>query len=336
MKPQGILETALYAPDLDASRRFYEEVLGFECLMAEEGRDAFFRCGNQMLLLFNPDKTAAVRPQGPGVAPPHGAHGPGHLCFRASLAEIDIWRERFENAGVVIDADFLWSNGARSLYIRDPAGNCIEFAEPKLWEIAEPVRSVRGAKLVAASHNPGKLREIEDLLGPHGVVAVSSGALGLTEPEETAPDFAGNAIIKSEAAARASGLVAISDDSGLCVDALDGAPGVHSARWAGPSKDFALAMRNVEEKLQAIPGASRRAQFISALAVTWPDGATQVFEGRVDGTLVWPPRGTKGFGYDPMFVPDGHAQTFGEMEPAVKHGLSHRARAFKLLADALL
>ena len=196
-------------------------------------------------------------------------------------------------------------------------------------------RTLRGARLVVASHNPGKLKEIDDLLGPYGVDAVSASALGLPEPEETAPDFAGNALLKAEAAMRATGLAAISDDSGICADALDGAPGIYSARWAGPAKDFALAMRNIEEKLQAQTAPSRKAHFISALAVAWPDGQTQVFEGRVDGTLVWPPRGGQGFGYDPMFVPDGYSQTFGEMAPAAKHGMSHRARAFKLLVDAL-
>ncbi|HBK07578.1 MAG TPA: non-canonical purine NTP pyrophosphatase, RdgB/HAM1 family [Acetobacteraceae bacterium] len=184
----------------------------------------------------------------------------------------------------------------------------------------------RGQKLVLASHNKGKLREIEALLRPHGVEVVSAGDLGLPEPEEDAPDFAGNARIKAVAAATASGLPALSDDSGFCVAALNGAPGVHSARWAGPSKDFAKAMALVNEKIGDNP--DRRAWFIAALCLAWPDGHTETFLGRIDGTLVWPPRGDNGFGYDPMFVPAGSQQTFGEIDPDQKHAISHRARAF--------
>ncbi len=184
----------------------------------------------------------------------------------------------------------------------------------------------RGETLVIASHNPGKLREIEALLLPHGVTVVSAGALGLPEPEEDAPDFVGNARIKAVAAAAASGLPALSDDSGFCVAALDGAPGVLSARWAGPAKDFAAAMVRVNERMA---GASdRRAWFIAALCLAWPDGHTETFVGRVDGEAVWPPRGGQGFGYDPMFVPVGMNATFGEMQPEAKHAISHRARAF--------
>jgi XTP/dITP diphosphohydrolase len=189
-----------------------------------------------------------------------------------------------------------------------------------------PRKLPRGAKLVLASHNPGKLREIEALLAPVGVEVVSAAALGLPEPEENAPDFAGNARIKALAAATASGLPALSDDSGFCVAALDGAPGVYSARWAGPSKDFAAAMAMVNERMG--DAADRRAWFIAALCLAWPDGHTDTFLGRVDGVTVWPPRGDKGFGYDPMFVPAGESVTFGEMEPDVKHAISHRARAF--------
>lgn len=195
-----------------------------------------------------------------------------------------------------------------------------------------------GATVVVASHNQGKVREINDLIAPFGLQARSVGELGLPEPEETGTTFAENACIKAVAAARASGMVAIADDSGLAVDALGGDPGIYSARWAGPDKDFDTAMRNVEEKLQAAGARSpsdRRACFVCALCVAWPDGATEVFEGRVSGALVWPPRGTNGFGYDPVFVADDHTQTFGEMEPAQKHALSHRADAFSKLTAAL-
>ena len=184
----------------------------------------------------------------------------------------------------------------------------------------------RGERLVLASHNPGKLREIEDLLRPHGVEIVSVGALGLAEPEETEPDFVGNARIKALAAATASGLPALADDSGFCVAALDGAPGVLSARWAGPDKNFAAAMALVHERMG--DAEDKRAWFVAALCVAWPDGHTATFIGRVEGAIVWPPRGEHGFGYDPMFVPLGGNETFGEMEPAAKHDVSHRARAF--------
>lgn len=190
-------------------------------------------------------------------------------------------------------------------------------------------------RLVVATHNPGKLREINDLLRPHGVVAVSAGSLGISEPLETEASFAGNAKLKALHSALSSDLPAIADDSGLCVDALGGEPGVHSARWAGPSKDFAMAMRNVEEKLQAKGAKDRNAHFVSALCIAWPDGQADLFEGRIDGTLAWPPRGANGFGYDPMFMPEGFDITFGEMEPAQKHAMSHRARAFRKLADAI-
>ena len=196
-------------------------------------------------------------------------------------------------------------------------------------------RKLEGARLVVATHNPGKLAEINDLLGRYGVVAVPAASLGISEPDETETSFAGNARLKALHSSRASGLPAIADDSGLCVDALGGEPGVHSARWAGPSKDFAMAMRNIEEKLQARGGAKRNAHFVSALCIAWPDGHMGMFEGRVDGALVWPPRGTRGFGYDPVFMPEGFDMTFGEMEPAQKHAMSHRARAFRKLADAI-
>ena len=180
--------------------------------------------------------------------------------------------------------------------------------------------------MVLASHNPGKLREFAALLGPVGIKLVSVAALGLPEPDEDAADFAGNARIKAVAAATASGLAALSDDSGFCVAGLGGAPGVHSARWAGPSKDFAGAMQQVHQRLGDT--ADRRAWFVAALCLAWPDGHTATFLGRTDGAVVWPPRGDKGFGYDPMFLPGGTQATFGEMEPDAKHAVSHRARAF--------
>lgn len=183
--------------------------------------------------------------------------------------------------------------------------------------------------LVIASHNPGKVREIAVLLEPYGVNVRSAAALGLVEPEETADSFAGNAALKAEAAAAASGLPALADDSGLCVAALEGAPGIYSARWAGPGKDFGQAMARVERELGE--AADRRAWFVCALALAVPGEPTRIFEGRVDGNLVFPPRGDRGFGYDPIFLPDGEAETFGEMEPARKHAMSHRARAFEKL-----
>jgi XTP/dITP diphosphohydrolase len=187
-----------------------------------------------------------------------------------------------------------------------------------------------GAKLVLASHNPGKVREIAELLAPYAVRIVPAAALGLAEPEETGATFADNAALKAAAAAAAAGLPALADDSGLAVAALDGRPGIHSARWAGPQKDFAVAMARIERELAG--ATDRAAAFICALCLAWPDGRGEIFEGRVDGTLVWPPRGDQGFGYDPMFVPASGTQTFGEMAPAAKHAISHRARAFAKLA----
>jgi XTP/dITP diphosphohydrolase len=189
-----------------------------------------------------------------------------------------------------------------------------------------------GSRLVIASHNKGKLREFADLLRPHGVDVVSAGDLGLPEPEENAPDFEGNAAIKALAAATASGLPALSDDSGFCVAALNGDPGIYSARWAGPSKDFGAAMEAVHAKMGDNP--DKRAWFIAALCLAWPDGHTETFVGRVDGTAVWPPRGDKGFGYDPMFIPGGYSVTFGEMDPGEKHAMSHRAIAFAQVLTA--
>jgi len=200
-------------------------------------------------------------------------------------------------------------------------------------------------KIIAATHNKGKLAELEDLLAPRGLEVVSAGVLGLDEPEETGDSFAANAALKARAAARVARLPALADDSGLCVAALDDAPGIYSARWAGDGKDFAGAMARIERELLARGAAPPwRAHFISALALAWPDGRLEAFEGRVDGHLVFPPRGTSGFGYDPIFIPDGHNRSFGEMTALEKHGLprdnslalSHRARAFQKLARALI
>jgi XTP/dITP diphosphohydrolase len=200
-------------------------------------------------------------------------------------------------------------------------------------------RRFTGSRLVVASHNKGKLVEIAELLRPLGIEAVWVMALKLPEPEEIEDSFAGNAALKALAAARGSGLPALADDSGLAVEALGGAPGIYSARWAGPTRDFSLAMRRVEQEVSALGIKSPRAAFICALALAWPDGHIEATEGRVEGTLTFPPRGRHGFGYDPIFVPlqngpDG--QTFGEMDPDKKHAISHRADAFrKLLAGAL-
>ena len=198
-------------------------------------------------------------------------------------------------------------------------------------------------KVVIATHNAGKLTEMRELLAPFGVEAVSAGELGLPEPDETGTMFSENAAIKAHAAAKATGLPAFADDSGLCVDALDGAPGIFSARWAGPTKDFSGAMARIFSELEQRAATNRTAHFVSALVLAWPDGHTELFEGRVFGTLV-PPRGEAGFGYDPIFQPEGHARTFGEMSAEEKHGvdwqkgegLSHRARAFVLLSRACL
>jgi XTP/dITP diphosphohydrolase len=201
-------------------------------------------------------------------------------------------------------------------------------------------------RVVIATHNAGKLKEMRELLAPYGIEAVSAGELGLAEPEETGTSFRENARIKAAAAASAANLTAFADDSGLAVDALDGAPGIYSARWAGPDKNFSAAMQKVDSLLRArgaIAPDARRAHFVSALCLAWPDGHVEEFEARVDGTLVWPPRGTQGFGYDAMFLPDGYDRSFGEMSAEEKHGLpplgrglSHRARAFVKLAEACL
>jgi XTP/dITP diphosphohydrolase len=208
------------------------------------------------------------------------------------------------------------------------------------------VSRLLSGRLIIATHNSGKLTEMRELLAPFGIEAISAGEMGLPEPEETGTTFRDNARIKARAAAVASDWPAFADDSGLAVDALGGAPGIYSARWAGVEKDFGRAMQEVEDKLKergATTPERRKAHFVAALCVAWPDGHVEDFEGRVDGTLVWPPRGNKGFGYDPMFLPDGYTRTFGEMTSDEKHGLpprglglSHRARAFVKLAEACL
>jgi XTP/dITP diphosphohydrolase len=206
-------------------------------------------------------------------------------------------------------------------------------------------RRIAGCLLIA-THNPGKLGEMRELLAPYKIDAISASDMGLPEPDESGTSFRANARIKAEAAAKAADLPAFADDSGLVVDALGGAPGIYSARWAEPDKNFLAAMETIEQQLReagATSPAQRTAHFVSALCVAWPDGHVEEFEARVDGTIVWPPRGDKGFGYDPVFLPDGHARTFGEMPSEEKHGLplkgkglSHRARAFLKLAEACL
>jgi XTP/dITP diphosphohydrolase len=207
-------------------------------------------------------------------------------------------------------------------------------------------RHLNSDRLAIATHNPGKLAEMRELVAPYGIAAISVGELGLVEPDESGMTFCENAHIKAEAAAKGAGLPALADDSGLVVDALDGAPGIHSARWAGADRNFRRAMEMIEQQLRtrgATTAERRRAQFVSALCLAWPDGHVEQFEARVAGTLLWPPRGDRGFGYDPMFLPDGEQRTFGEMSSEEKRGLpphgrglSHRARAFMKLAEACL
>jgi len=192
-----------------------------------------------------------------------------------------------------------------------------------------------GTRLVVATHNPGKARELAEIL-ENRFQLTTAGELGLPEPDETETSFVGNAMLKARAAAEASGLVALADDSGLSVTALEGAPGIYSARWAGPGRDFTVAMSKVEARLEEARAADFSAWFTSALAVAWPGGPAVVMEGRVDGTLSFPPRGDRGFGYDPIFVPEGFDETFAEMDPKVKDAMSHRARAFAKLKAALL
>jgi len=193
------------------------------------------------------------------------------------------------------------------------------------------VRLPRGSHLVVASHNPGKVREIKALLGPHGIEPISAGSLGLPEPEETGTSFAANAELKARASAQGSGHAALADDSGLCVEALGGDPGIYSARWAGETKDFRIAMTRIENELRAKGLATSAAKFVCVLSIALPSGEIQTFEGEVHGRLTFPPRGDHGFGYDPIFIADGMDQTFAEIDPALKHAMSHRARAFEKL-----
>ena len=197
------------------------------------------------------------------------------------------------------------------------------------------LRLIKGMRLVAATHNAGKAREIHALLDGHYSV-VTAGELNLPEPAETETTFVGNAMLKARHAAQFSGEVSLADDSGLSVAALDGAPGIFSARWGGPERDFVSAMAKIETRLEELGAADRSAWFTSALAVAWPDGPCVVFEGRVNGVVAFPPRGTHGFGYDPLFVPEGYDQTFGEMDPVLKESMSHRTRAFAMLKAALI
>lgn len=207
-----------------------------------------------------------------------------------------------------------------------------------MGNVMDERRVAAGSRIVIATHNPGKAREFAELFAPYGLVVVSAGEFGLGEPEETETTFEGNARLKAVAAARASGLPALADDSGLEVAVLDGAPGVYSARWAGPGKDFSAAMAKVRHQVMARDawGDGPRAAFRCVLCVAWPDGVTRVFEGQVDGVLVWPVRGAQGFGYDPMFLPDGERLTFGEMAAVQKHAISHRARAFAAFTTGAL
>lgn len=206
-----------------------------------------------------------------------------------------------------------------------------DIARRRPRQTGTPIMPQPPPRLVLATHNPGKVREISALLAPLGVGVIAAGDLGLPEPEETEDSFAGNALLKARAAASSSGLPALSDDSGLEVAALGGAPGVVSARWAGPEKDFGVAMARVERELAASGTLDRSARFVCALALAQPDGAQAVFEGQLRGALTWPPRGKNGFGYDPIFVPEGQEKTCGEMTPEAKHAISHRAMAFKKL-----
>jgi len=194
-------------------------------------------------------------------------------------------------------------------------------------------RSFTGDRLVIATHNQGKVAEISELLAPFAINTVAADALGIPEPEETGNSFEANAVLKAKAAVEASGLPALADDSGLAVPALGGAPGIYSARWAGPAKDFRAAMARVQRELG---DRDRSATFVAVLALAWPDGGIELFRGEAGGSLVWPPRGERGFGYDPIFVPEGGAETFGEIAPARKHMISHRARAFARLVEGSL
>jgi len=336
MRAGPVLETVLYADDIAAAREFYRAVLGLALEKEVPGRFAFFRCGEQMFLLFNP---AFTEKQNAEDNPPrHGARGPGHVCFRATRLELEQWRAHFAKNGIALEKVIDWPGGGRSLYVRDPAGNSVEFAEGAIWGLAEK-RTLIGEKVLIATHNKGKLEEFREILAPYGVDVTSAGELNLAEPAETENTFEGNARIKAKAAMEASGLITIADDSGLCVDALGGAPGVYTADWAGPTRDWMMAMRTVEEKLQAAGAttpAQRKATFNCTLLVLWPDGRERIYVGQAPGHISWPPKGAFGHGYDPVFVPEGFDISFGQMHNEQKNRISHRARALeKLLKDLL-
>ena len=334
MRATRVLETVLYGRDIDAMRAFYEDVIGLEVDSELPGKFVFFKMADQMLLIFNPELSSIQKTEdGP---PPHGPIGPGHMCLRSAEGDLARWQAHLEAHGVAIEKLMDWPDGGRSVYFRDPAGNSLEFSEGVMWGF-KPMRSLANQKIVIATHNKGKLEEFSALIKPYGVEAVSAGALGLPEPVETENTFAGNARIKALAAMQASGLIAVSDDSGLCVEALGGEPGVYTADWAGPDRDWNRAMRLVEETLAA-KGATtpdkRHAYFACTLCVIWPDGEERIYEGRAHGTLAWPPRGALGHGYDPMFVPQGETRTFAELAPDEKNLISHRAKALeKLVRD---
>ena len=337
MRPTRILETILYAEDTVAMRGFYEGVLGLPVHNDIPGHMVFFKLPSQMLLVFNPNITSTQKAEnGP---PPHGKLGAGHVCFRATRAEVDQWQAHLEKSGVAVEKVIDWPQGGRSIYFRDPAGNSVEFAEGRMWGLPD-LKTLANQKIVIATHNKGKLEEFRQLLAPYGVDAVSAGELNLPEPAETENTFKGNARIKAESALKGSDLIAVADDSGLCVDALNGDPGVYTADWAGPSRDWSQAMRLVEEKLQAKAATTpdkRRAQFKCTLCIMWPDGETRFIEGVAPGTLTWPPRGKLGHGYDPMFEPDGgNGKTFAEMTHDEKNALSHRGRALEKFFAELL
>jgi XTP/dITP diphosphohydrolase len=281
-----------------------------------------------------------------GIRPDRHRQGIGRLLLAAAEARLQQQRAEFLSVKTLsARCDYEPYERTRRFYRAMGFRPLMEL--PTLWSPEDPclvmvkplaamplARRFDGRKLLIASHNPGKAREIAELLAPYEIEVVSAAALNLAEPEETGTTFVANAELKARAAAATAGLSALADDSGLVVEALGGAPGIYSARWAGPTKDFAAAMTRVEGELQAKGVADRSAHFVAALALCWPDGHCESFEGRVDGALVWPPRGSRGFGYDPIFVPNGYSQTFGEMEPAAKHAISHRADAFRQLTAA--
>ena len=337
MQPAGILETVLYAKDLAATETFYRDVLGLEPFVRAAGRHLFYRCGNQVLLIFNPEATSVPPAPGALPVPPHGMKGEGHVCFRAS-ADRDRCLEiapaspraspsRPTSSGPRRPLDLL-PRSRRQL----PGVRRAEDLEARMMR-----RLQRGTRLVVASHNPGKVREIYDLVAPYGLRAGVGRRARSASPRR--PGRPSPAMPSSRRCLRAGAAAArrCPTTSGLEVEALDGAPGIYSARWAGPQKDFGWPCSGSADEVArprlARPARQLHRRALPGLART---GRSHVFEGKVYGHLVWPPRGTRGFGYDPMFVADGETLTFGEMEPAAKHAISHRARAFKLFVAACL